>query len=151
MKRFVLATLLMTTLFSGVLLAEKLSVLVYPENVELSMYIGNMLTSARPDSDIILSKENRIQSTLAKERGEALDKAYGSEDEQSIQKAEVDFLSHADVQIELPLELSLVSSDGMAYDVEAILSNDRMLLQYICLEKDVDVLVDPVVSRIGSF
>ncbi len=136
----------------GFAFAENLNVLVYPSDAEISSYIQAMLPKAKLDGSLLEKKLDRSRIGALKEKGEKLDQAYRSENENSISDARKSF-SVVEVQegFDEPFDVSLISPEGTTFDSKAIVSGDVEYLRFICLESGADVLVVPLKSKVGGF
>ena len=52
---------------------------------------------------------------------------------------------------ENPFDVKLVSFGGKAVDKDALVSGDKMLLRYMCLQSSADIILIPIISRLGDF
>lgn len=138
-------------LIPGIALCDAFNVLIYPSNAEISSYIGTFFPKAVLDSVTIDSKEQRKITEQQKENGEKLAKEYKGENTSRIKDARNSYLDSVVEKQENPFEVKLVSYSGRAVDAEFLVSGDRMLLRYMCLESGADVIIIPIISRLGDF
>ena len=151
MKNRTLVFVFILMLIPGIALCDAFNVLVYPSNDEISSYIGAFFPTAVLDSATIESKQQRMISDLQKENGEKLAKEYKGEDSSKIKDAKNAFLE-SDVEKQVnPFDVKLVSFGGKAVDKDALVSGDRMLLRYMCLQSSADIILIPIISRLGDF
>ena len=131
--------------------ADSLNVLVYPENAEISSYIQALLPKARLDDMLRAQREERLMYSQLKQLGENLAAAYDKEDEKGIAEARGEYLGFMLPDEEELLDVSLIDTENKSFSLQDILSGDREYLRYVCLECNADVLVVPVISKIGGF
>lgn len=146
-----LALFIMLFMLCGMVFADSLNVLVYPENAEISSYIQALLPKARLDGMLRAQREERLEYSQLKALGEKLAAAYGKEDEKSIAEAKEEYLGFKLPAEEEFLEVTLIGTENKSFSLQEILSGDREYLRYVCLECDADVLVVPVSSKVGGF
>lgn len=151
MKNRTLVFVFILMLIPGIALCDAFNVLVYPSNDEISSYIGAFFPTAILDSATIESKQQRMISDLQKENGEKLTKEYKGEDSSKIKDAKNAFLESDVEKPENPFDVKLVSFGGKAVDKDALVSGDRMLLRYMCLQSGADIILIPIISRLGDF
>ena len=138
-------------LIPGIALCDAFNVLVYPSNDEISSYIGAFFPTAVLDSATIESKQQRMISDIQKENGEKLAKEYKGEDSSKIKDARNALLESDVEKPENPFDVKLVNFGGKAVDKDALVSGDRMLLRYMCLQSGADIILIPIISRLGDF
>ena len=138
-------------LIPGIALCDAFNVLVYPSNDEISSYIGTFFPTAILDSATIESKQQRMISDFQKENGEKLAKEYKGEDSSKIKDARNALLESDVEKPENPFDVKLVNFGGKAVDKDALISGDRMLLRYMCLQSGADIILIPIISRLGDF
>ena len=151
MKNRTLVFVFILMLIPGIALCDAFNVLVYPSNDEISSYIGAFFPTAVLDSATIESKHQRMISDLQKENGEKLAKEYKGEDSSKIKDAKNAFLESDVEKPENPFDVKLVSFGGKAVNKDALVSGDRMLLRYMCLQSGADIILIPIISRLGGF
>ena len=138
-------------LIPGIALCDAFNVLVYPSNDEISSYIGAFFPTSVLDSATIESKQQRMISDIQKENGEKLAKEYKGEDSSKIKDARNALLESDVEKPENPFDVKLVNFGGKAVDKDALVSGDRMLLRYMCLQSGADIILIPIISRLGDF
>ncbi len=138
----------------GCLFATDYTVIVYPDNEEISSYVKTLIPSKTFDKNILdLMKERAEVASLLK-LGEALDKAWDSEAEADIKSAREAYneaLESSEDGIDLSDFDVVVSSVKGTYDVDAMVSGDVQLLEYICFENNADMILIPVISNLQGF
>ena len=143
-------TILISLSFS--VFAESFNVLVYPSNTETERYITAFfpqITADNAKKTIILE---RLQRKVDKELGEALAKAYSTEDESKVNAAREAYDNRTVVLEDEPFfDLKLCEQPKEAYDIKALESGDAALLDMVCRANEADLLVMPVISDIQSF
>ncbi|MBP5756279.1 MAG: hypothetical protein J6W39_01715 [Spirochaetales bacterium] len=138
-------------LIPGIALCDAFNVLVYPSNAEISSYVQSFFPTAVLDSATIEAKQQRKLVELQKENGEKLSKEYKGEDSSKIKTAKSAYLESEIEKPENPFEVKLVSYGGKAVDTQVLVSGDRMLLRYMCLQSGADIIIIPIISRLGDF
>ncbi len=151
LKNRTLVFVFILMLIPGIALCDAFNVLVYPSNDEISSYIGAFFPTAILDSATIESKQQRMIADLQKENGEKLAKEYKGEDSSKIKDAKNAFLESDVEKPENPFDVKLVSFGGKAVDKDTLVSGDRMLLRYMCLQSGADIILIPIISRLGDF
>ena len=143
-------TILISLSFS--VFAESFNVLVYPSNTETERYITAFfpqITADKAKRTIVLE---RLQRKVDKELGEALAKAYSTEDESKVNAAREAYDNRTVVLEDEPFfDLKLCEQPKEAYDIKALESGDAALLDMVCRANEADLLVMPVISDIQSF
>ena len=119
-------TILISLSFS--VFAESFNVLVYPSNTETERYITAFfpqITADNAKKTIILE---RLQRKVDKELGEALAKAYSTEDESKVNAAKEAYDNRTVVLEDEPFfDLKLCEQPKEAYDIKALESGDAAL------------------------
>ncbi len=145
----------MMVLVVGQLFAADYNVLVYPSNDEISSYLSTFFPTRPFDQDLQDLRLSRQREQELKTLGEALDKAWDSEDEGKLASARKAYdealASEAEAGEQEDFEVVLLEASKLSYDVEAMVSGDAELLNYICSVNDADLLVVPVVSDLQGF
>ena len=146
--------LMMTILFvlSFSVFAESFNVLVYPSNTETERYISAFFPQITADNAKRTIVLERLQRKVDKELGEALAKAYSTEDEGKVNAAREAYDNRTVVLEDEPFfDLKLCEQPKEAYDIKALESGDAALLDMVCRANEADLLVMPVISDIQSF
>ena len=138
-------------LISGIAFCDAFNVLIYPSNAEISSYIGAFFPKAVLDAKTMEAKEQRKIYEHLKEAGEKLAKDYKSEDSSKIKDSRSAFQEFELEIAENPYDVIFVSYGGKTVDTEALISGDRMLLRYMSLESGADIILVPIISRLGDF
>ena len=146
--------------------AKDYSVLIIPQNQELSSYMETFFTLVPYDDDVVRDWANDDRTSQLKTLGEALDKAYSSEDGSAIAKARssydeavVNYSSNPSIAAEdevvedFPVRyVGVPSSLGEDFDVSrAVSEKDTISLKLVCSLSGADMLVVPVTDSIGGF
>ena len=132
--------------------AESFNVLVYPSNAGVERYIAAFfpqITADNTKKNLVLE---RLQRKTDKELGEALAKAYKTEDEAKVNEAREAYENRTIVLEDEPFfDLKLCEQPKEAYDIKALESGEVALLDMICRANEADLLVMPVISDIQNF
>ena len=143
-------TVLIAICFSA--FAESINVLVYPSDTEIERYLLSFYPRIEADAQKRSLVIRRLQAKADKKLGEALAKAYKTEDEAKVDEAKEAYDNRTVVLEEEPLfDLKLCEQPKEAYDIKAMESGDIALLDMICRANEADLLVMPVVSDIQNF
>ena len=143
-------TILLVLCFS--VFAESFNVLVYPSNAEMERYIAAFFPQITADNAKKSLVLERLQLKADKELGEALAKAYKTEDEAKVNDAREAYDNRAVVLEDEPFfGLKLCEQPKDAYDITVLESGDGALLDMICRGNEADLLVMPVISDIQNF
>ena len=143
-------TILISLSFS--VFAESFNVLVYPSNFETERYIAAFFPQITADNAKKTLVLERLQLKADKELGEALAKAYKTEDEAKVNEAKEAYENRAVVLEDEPFfGLKLCEQPKDAYDITVLESGDAALLEMICRANEADLLVMPVISDIQNF
>lgn len=143
-------TILIALCFSA--FAESFNVLVYPSNAEIERYLSAFIPKIAADAEKKALILRRLQEKQDRELGEALAKAYKSEEEEKVAEAREAYESRAVVLEEEPFfELNLVEQPSMSYDIGKMTEGDLALLDMICRLNDTDLIVMPVISEIQAY
>ena len=78
-------TILLVFCFSA--FAESINVLVYPQNEDIESFISAFIPAVEADSEKLALVHERLQAATDKQLGEALAKAYKTEDEAKVNEA----------------------------------------------------------------
>ena len=156
LRRIAIVTAFFLMLIPGIVFGDVFNdnvfnVLVYPENPEISSYITSFFPQAVLDEQAIATKESRRRAEFDKTEGEKLASEYKSENESKISESRSEFTKYEADPYVNPFYVQSVEYKGKAIDRNALVSGDRNLLRYMCLESKADLLVIPVVSRIMGF
>ena len=146
--------LIMTILFvlSFSVFAESFNVLVYPSSTETERYITAFFPQITADNTNRTIVLERLQRKVDKELGEALAKAYSTEDEGKVNAAREAYDNRTVVlEDETFFDLKLCEQPKEAYDIKALENGDAALLDMVCRANEADLLVMPVISDIQSF
>ena len=139
-------------LLSFSVFAESFNVLVYPSNSEMERYIAAFFPQITADNAKKSLVLERLQLKADKELGEALAKAYKTEDEAKVNEAKEAYENRAVVLEDEPFfGLKLCEQHKEAYDIKSLESGDGALLDMICRGNEADLLVMPVISDIQNF
>ena len=130
---------------------DDFNVLIYPSNAEISSYVSAFFPTAVLDSATIEAKEQRKIIEYQKTAGEKLAKEYKGEDSSKIKAAKSALFDFEVEKTENPYDVKLVSYSGKVIDNDVLSSGDRMLLRYMCLQSGADIILIPIVSRLGDF
>ena len=155
MKRKVLAILLCLGIFaSQTAFSQDYNVLIYPQNAQISSYIQAFFTSKPADS---LSKTDISQVSYEKElkaNGEALTKAYATEDKSKIEAAQEKY-SSTELQTLDEVEsfdVKIVSFSDSSIDItNAISDNDLLTFDYIASSSNANLIIMPVSEQLSGF
>ncbi len=146
--------------------AKDYSVLVIPQNTALSSYMEAFFKSVPYDDAVVRDWANDDRISQLKTLGEALDKAYSSEDGNAVAKARASYdeavasepsnaVSEADGDVHegfLVRYVGVPSSLGKDFDIARVVSQkDTLSLQLVCSLSGADMLVVPVLDSIGGF
>lgn len=132
--------------------AESFNVLVYPSNTETERCITAFFPQVTADNAKKSLVLERLQRKTDKELGEALAKAYKTEDEAKVNEAKEAYENRAVALEDEPFfDLVLCEQPKEAYDIKALESGDVALLDMICRANEADLLIMPVISDIQSF
>ena len=138
-------------LIPAIAFSDDFNVLIYPSNAEISSYVSTFFPTAVLDSKTIEAKEQRKIVEYQKTAGENLAKEYKGEDSSKIKNAKSALYEFELEKSENPFNVKLVSYSGNAVETEALISGDRMLLRYMCLQSGADIILIPIISRLGDF
>ena len=145
--------------------AKDYSVMIVPQNQVLSSYMEAFFTSIPYDDAVVQDWANYDRLSQLKTLGEALDKAYSSEDGNAVEKARSAYeealgkdLSNAanavdeergDFSVKY---VGVPNSLGADFDIaKAVSENDSLSLQLACSLSGADMLVVPVTDSLGGF
>ena len=143
-------TILISLSFS--VFAESFNVLVYPSNTETERYITAFFPQITADNTNRTIVLERLQRKVDKELGEALAKAYSTEDESKVNAAREAYDNRTVVLEDEPFfDLKLCEQPKEAYDIKVLENGDAALLDMVCRANEADLLVMPVISDIQSF
>ena len=143
-------TILISLSFS--VFAESFNVLVYPSNTETERYISAFFPQITADNTNRTIVLERLQRKVDKELGEALAKAYSTEDEGKVNAAREAYDNRTVVLEDEPFfDLKLCEQPKEAYDIKVLENGDAALLDMVCRANEADLLVMPVISDIQSF
>ena len=138
-------------LIPAIAFSDDFNVLIYPSNAEISSYVSTFFPTAVLDSATIEAKEQRKIADYQKEAGEKLAKEYKGEDSSKIKAAKAELFDYEVEKSENPYNVKLVNYNGKAVNTDVLASGDRMLLRYMCLQSKADIILIPIVSRLGDF
>jgi hypothetical protein len=138
-------------LIPAIAFCDDFNVLIYPSNAEISSYVSTFFPTAVLDSATVEAKQQRKIVEHQKEAGEKLAKEYKGEDSSKIKTAKAALYEFELEKPENPYDVKLVSYSGKTVDNAALISGDRMLLRYMCLQSGADIILIPIVSRLGDF
>ena len=143
-------TILISLSFS--VFAESFNVLVYPSNAGTERYIVAFFPQVTVNNAKKTLVLERLQQKADKEAGEALAKAYETEDETKVNAARAAYENRTIVLEDEPFfDLKLCEQPKEAYDIKALESGDAALLEMICRTNEADLLVMPIISDIRNF
>ena len=146
--------------------AKDYSVLIIPQNQELSSYMEAFFPLVSYDDTVVRDWANDDRTSQLKTLGEALDKAYSSEDGSAIEKARSSYdeavgndssnppIAADNEAVEgFPVRyVGVPSSLGGDFDVSrAVSEKDTISLKLVCSLSGADMLVIPVTDSIGGF
>ena len=132
--------------------AGSFNVLVYPSNTETERYITAFFSQIIADNTKKSLVIERLQRKADKELGEALAKAYKTEDEAKVNEAREAYENRTVVLDDEPFfDLVLCEQPKETYDIKAMETGDVALLDMICRANGADLLVMPVISDIQNF
>lgn len=154
MKRFLFIASFMVLFVVGSLFATDYNVIVYPANEDISSYVKTLIPTKTFDKNILDLMEERAEVASMLKLGEALDKAWDRETEESIKTARAAYnaaLEHSDDEIDLSDFNVVVGSVKGTYDVDAMVAGDVQLLDYICFVNNADMILIPVISNLQGF
>lgn len=159
MKRKVLAiSLLLGLIFCQWVFSQDYNVLIYPQNAQISTYISTFFTSKLVTPSIYTDFSNRALTEDLKTSGEALVKAYSTENEASILKAKEEYskASLEDVSLDFgsfdELDVALTSFNDTSIDIDKVISNkDLLTLDYISSNSSASLVLIPMIGELGGF
>lgn len=159
MKRKVLAiSLLLGLIFCQWVFSQDYNVLIYPQNAQISTYISTFFTSKLVTPSIYTDFSNRALTEDLKTSGEALVKAYSTENEASILKAKEEYSKAflEDVSLDFgssdELEVALTSFNDTSIDIDKVISNkDLLTLDYISSNSSASLVLIPMIGELGGF
>ncbi len=136
----------------GGVFAVDYNVLVYPANEEISSYIRTLLPTKTFEQEVLDLKNRDLGTASRLKLGQSLDKAWDKESESEIEKAREAFEApfQADGTDGSDFDVSLISAKA-SYDVQAILTGDVELLEYICSRNSADLVLIPVTDSLQGF
>ena len=142
-------TILIAICFSAY--AESFNVLVYPSNPEIERYLTEFMPFISSDSVKCGLVLQRLRNKQSRELGEALAKAYRSEDEAEVSQAREEYENRAIELEDEDFELLVLDPVDFSYDVSAMMGGDTALLDMICRIHEADLIVMPVISDIQNY
>jgi hypothetical protein len=155
LKRKVLAILLCLGIFaSQTAFSQDYNVLIYPQNAQISSYIQAFFTSKPADS---LSKTDISQVSYEKElkaNGEALTKAYATEDKSKIEAAQEKYSSTELQTLDEAesFDVKIVSFSDSSIDIANVISdNDLLTFDYIASSSNANLIIMPVSEQLSGF
>ena len=159
MKRKVLAMVLLLGLFTSQgVFSQDYNVLIFPQNAQISTYISTFFTSKLSTSSLYTDFSNKALHSQVKACGEALVKAYSSENEASILKAKEEYEKSGSDEIQLGFEagdlinVALVSFEDATIDMNNVIdSKDLLTLDYICSCSSANLILIPLIGELGGF
>lgn len=159
MKRKVLAIyLLLGLFFCQLCFSQDYNVLIYPQNTQISSYIEAFFTSKVATPSIYNDISNRTLTEKLKSSGEALAKAYSSENKDSILNAKEEYLNTSleentlDFAENDEIKVSLTSFNDTSIDMNNVItSNDLLTLDYISSSSNANLILIPLISEVGGF
>lgn len=159
MKRKVLAiSLLLGLIFCQWVFSQDYNVLIYPQNAQISTYISTFFTSKLVTPSIYTDFSNRALTKDLKTSGEALVKAYSTENEASILKAKEEYSKAflEDVSLDFGssdvLDVALTSFNDTSIDIDNVINNkDLLTLDYISSNSSASLVLIPMIGELGGF